>query len=237
MKTVGSSHVGMVRKENQDSFWYSPAEERSCFAVVCDGMGGANGGSCASNIAKETARLNWLERKNIKPKALFKKIVQESNQNVYAASEEDPDLAGMGTTMVFVWVENEHLYFANIGDSRGYHISNGKITQMTKDHSAVQQLVDSGHITPRQAKNHPNKNIITRAIGIEEEVSFDFFQADASQGDIIVLCSDGLSNLVDENEIQFEAFGGDFNDLPQRLIELANSRGGNDNITVVAIQI
>lgn len=237
MKAVGSSHMGLVRKENQDAFWFSPNEEGNCFAVVCDGMGGANGGSCASNIAKETAYLNWLERGNAKPKALFEKIVTESNQNVYAASELYPKLAGMGTTMVLAWAENTQLYFANIGDSRGYHISKGNITQVTKDHSAVQQLVDSGHLTLRQAKNHPNKNIITRAIGIEEEVTFDFFQVDASPGDIIILCSDGLSNLVDENEIQFEAFGGDFNSLPLRLIDLANSRGGNDNITVVAIQI
>ncbi len=237
VKTVGSSHIGMVRAENQDAFWYSEPVGNQCFAVVCDGMGGANGGSCASSIAKNTALENWNNRGNKKPHALFEKIITESNKNIYDEAEEDQDLAGMGTTMVFVWVEGTRLYFGNVGDSRGYHITNGSISQITKDHSAVQQLVDSGHITPRQAKLHPNKNIITRAIGIEEEVEFDFFQVDASPGDIVVLCSDGLSNLVDENEIQFEAFGGDFDDLPQRLIELANSRGGSDNTTVVAIQI
>ena len=116
-------------------------------------------------------------------------------------------------------------------------IKNGSIKQITKDHSAVQELVDSGHITERQAKLHPNKNIITRAIGIEEEVAYDFYQVEVEVGDVLVLCSDGLSNHVDENEIQFEISGGDFEHLAKRLVGLANSRGGEDNITVVAVQI
>ncbi|MBQ4152866.1 MAG: serine/threonine-protein phosphatase, partial [Oscillospiraceae bacterium] len=139
--------------------------------------------------------------------------------------------------LVMALIYEDKVYFANVGDSRGYHIKNGSIQQITKDHSAVQELVDSGHLTERQAKKHPNKNIITRAIGVDEELQFDLYEVQAAQGDIIILCSDGLSNYLDENEIQFEAAGGDFESLPMRLINLANNRGGSDNITVAAIQI
>jgi protein phosphatase len=227
-----------VRSENQDAFWYDQPDTGVALAVVCDGMGGARGGQQASALAVQTVREQFLNLpKNYKIDAIFNKVVQTSNQNVFNAALENEELTGMGTTMVVAWLLQDKAYFANVGDSRGYHITNGGISQITKDHSAVQELVDSGHLTERQAKIHPNKNIITRAIGIEDEVEFDLFEVPVSQGDIIILCSDGLTNHVDENEIQFEASGGDFNDLAKRLIELANSRGGTDNVTVVAIQI
>lgn len=238
MKIVGNSNVGMVRSENQDAYLADRLDHDALIAVVCDGMGGARGGKQASTIAIETVRRYF----NAHPldeqiKKAFDEVIQESNRNVYHEANANPELNGMGTTMVAALAQQQHVFFANVGDSRGYHITNGSIQQITKDHSAVQELVDSGHLTERQAKIHPNKNIITRAIGVEDEVEFDFFEVTASPGDIIILCSDGLTNHVDENEIQFEASGGEFDDLPNRLIDLANSRGGADNITVVAIQI
>ncbi len=238
MKIIGNSHIGKVRKENQDAFWvYLPLPELA-IGVVCDGMGGASGGRQASTIAIEAIRSFMEEAPSFEaPEELFRRGIEACNRQVFEAASSNPALSGMGTTLVMALAQKNQVYFANVGDSRGYYITNGKIQQITKDHSAVQQLVDSGHITERQAKIHPNKNIITRAIGIEEQVCFDFFQIEAVKGDLILLCSDGLSNYVDENEIQFEASGGAFDDLPTRLIELSNSRGGADNITVIAIQI
>ncbi len=238
MRIVGASDIGMVRKENQDAFWFCQSESGVALAVVCDGMGGARGGQRASTMAIDAVR-HYLEThpKIGDVQAAFEQIFQFSNRYVYNEAYDNPELTGMGTTMVLALAKGETVYFANVGDSRGYHIKNGSISQITKDHSAVQELVDSGHLTERQAKIHPNKNIITRAIGIEDEVAFDLFETSAEEGDVIILCSDGLTNYVDENEIQFEIAGGEFEDLPKRLIDLANSRGGADNITVVAIQI
>ncbi len=238
MKVIAQSDIGMVRKENQDSFWIHQFDDHTTIAVVCDGMGGARGGQQASTMTVEAVRkifLALLQSECIE--SVFQQAIELSNQYVYRKAYDDPALSGMGTTIVIALVQNDVAYFANVGDSRGYHIKNGSINQVTKDHSAVQELVDSGHITERQAKLHPNKNIITRAIGIEEEVAFDFYQVEVEPGDVLVLCSDGLSNHVDENEIQFEIAGGEFDFLPKRLIELANSRGGDDNITVAAIRI
>lgn len=238
MQLIGKTDVGMIRKENQDAFWFHQSDSVNAIAAVCDGMGGARGGAQASSLALRAVK----EYYNDGPldddiKHVFSEIIELSNKFVYKEAFSNHELSGMGTTMVLTLVNKNDVYFANVGDSRGYHITNGSIRQVTKDHSAVQELVDSGHLTERQAKIHPNKNIITRAIGVEEEVEFDYFHLTAEPGDVIILCSDGLTNHVDENEIQFEASGGSFEDLAERLINLANSRGGSDNITVVAIQI
>lgn len=238
MKVIAQSDIGMIRKENQDAFWIHQVDKDTVIALVCDGMGGARGGQQASTMAVEAVQKIFLTLlQNEKIDVVFQQAVELSNQYVYRKAYDDPELTGMGTTMVLALVKGDTAYFANVGDSRGYHIKNGSIKQITKDHSAVQELVDSGHITERQAKLHPNKNIITRAIGIEEEVAFDFYRVEVEAGDVLVLCSDGLSNHVDENEIQFEISGGDFEHLAKRLVDLANSRGGEDNITVAAIQI
>lgn len=238
MRIIGESHIGMVRKENQDAFRIDQPDHELCFGVVCDGMGGAKGGSYASMIAVETAKeyFNVAEAKK-NPELILRNIASESNVRVYQQANENKAYQGMGTTMVAAIASKNQVELINVGDSRAYRITNGNITQITKDHSAVQELVDRGHLTERQAKIHPNKNIITRAIGIESDVEVDYYSVDAEQGDIIILCSDGLSNFVDENEIHFEVSGGLFEDLAKRLIDLANSRGGTDNITVVAIEI
>ncbi len=238
MRIIGNTDIGLVRKENQDALWVNQMSDDTAIAVVCDGMGGVSGGKQASKLALDAVREYFQEHSGCNDvKSMFESIIEKSNHAVHRVSREAPELAGMGTTMVLALVQGQRVSFANVGDSRGYHITNGGITQITKDHSAVQELVDAGHLTERQAKIHPNKNIITRAIGIEDAVQFDYFEIAVLPGDLIVLCSDGLTNHVDESEIQFEASGGEFEDLPKRLIDLANSRGGNDNITVAAIQI
>ena len=239
MKTFSKTDIGMVREVNQDYVFVTeaPIGNLPNLLVVADGMGGHRAGEYASRLAVEVLKQELVASTEVSPEAMMKNAITRANERVLEAARQDAKLSGMGTTLVAATVIDRTLYFANVGDSRGYHITNGGISQITKDHSAVQELVDSGHITERQAKIHPNKNIITRAIGIEDEVEFDLFEVPVSQGDIIILCSDGLTNHVDENEIQFEASGGDFNDLAKRLIELANSRGGTDNVTVVAIQI
>jgi len=239
MIIIYETDIGQLRKENQDAVWATLHSETCGFAVVCDGMGGANGGMQASTLSIQAIRdfikENPIPKKNIQE--YFEKIVECCNTNVYEEAIRHPEYTGMGTTLVMVLIQDNRAFFANVGDSRGYHIKNGSVLQITKDHSAVQELVDGGYLTERQAKNHPNKNIITRAIGIERHIDFDFYEIDVSTDDIIILCSDGLSNYLDDNEIHFEAFGGDFESLPKRLINLANSRGGSDNITVAAIQI
>lgn len=238
MRIIGDTHIGMVRKENQDAFIVDQFDVESCIGFVCDGMGGAKGGRNASMIAVDTVRECWdfnIAAKNGKDELL--KVAYESNRRVHEEAQNNEACRGMGTTMVAAYAHKGAVDLINVGDSRAYHITNGNITQITKDHSAVQELVDSGHLTERQAKIHPNKNIITRAIGIETEVDVDYYRINPRQGDIIILCSDGLSNFVDENEIQFEVSGGVFEDLAKRLIDLANARGGADNITAVAIEI
>ncbi len=238
MKIVGNSDIGRVRKENQDAFWFSNPTETTGVGVVCDGMGGVKGGQEASKIAVDRIS-EWFSNHSV-ASASKKKLIhfmQDCNRAVVDGAKDNSEYIGMGTTMVLAMVNEQSVTIANIGDSRGYHITNGNIQQITKDHSAVQELVDNGKITERQARIHPNKNIITRALGIESEVEVDLFDVNTTAGDVILLCSDGLTNMVDESEIQFEVSGGVFEDLPQRLIDLANSRGGTDNITVVAIQI
>lgn len=238
MKVIGNSNIGMVRKENQDAFWIHQINAETCIAVVCDGMGGVRGGQQASTLAVAAVK-EYVETHKIpdNEKKAFDKLVKESNLRVYEKACADESLSGMGTTMVLVLIKDGTAHFANVGDSRAYHITNGSIQQVTKDHSAVQELIDKGHLTERQAKIHPNKNIITRAIGIDKEITYDYFKVDIHTDDIILLCTDGLSNNMDESEIQFEASGGEFEDLSTRLIDLANSRGGTDNITVAAIHI
>ncbi len=239
MKIICHTDIGMMRNENQDAVWSTIQNDTFGLAVVCDGMGGAKGGRQASAITIDTIKklmdAQTLPINNVH--LFFEQMVEACNLQVYQAAVEQSDLNGMGTTLVVALVDENKVYFANVGDSRGYHVTNGNISQVTKDHSAVQELVDSGHLTERQAKKHPNKNIITRAIGIEETITFDYYEIETSPGDLIILCSDGLTNYLDENEIQFEAFGGDFETLPQRMIDLANNRGGSDNITVAAIQL
>ena len=240
MKIVGETHQGLVRSSNQDSFAFGDFSSESCWAVVCDGMGGANGGNIASQsavkIAAENLCLHFREEMTDNSiKNLLQTVAAQANYSVYSKAQVDDALSGMGTTIAAVVVSHKKAHIVHIGDSRVYLISGGEINQITKDHSIVQMMLDNGQITPEQAKEHPRKHIITRAIGVEETVQPDYDEVDLSPESILLLCTDGLTNFVEDDEILTLINQSGFEGVAVQLIELANQNGGGDNITVVAI--
>lgn len=242
MIIFGASNVGKVRKDNQDSYLFDTFDSDIGFAVVCDGMGGTSGGKLASSTAVNAFSSNLKDinadssREEIKDVLI--KAISCANSEIYNKSLNNVSLTGMGTTLVCSVIINDIAYFANIGDSRAYLIRQGVLKRVTHDHSAVQELVDQGFLTENQARNHPNKNIITRALGVDDHAEFDFFEENVQKDDIIVLSTDGMTNYVADLEITFEILKQhNLESVPQKLIELANSRGGTDNSTVVIIKI
>ena len=240
MNIIGLTHTGLVRTTNQDSFKKGIINEAIAYAVVCDGMGGVNGGHIASNMAtsviEKDLSLNiypLITSEMIKP--IIEDAVKNANNKIYRESIKDKELNGMGTTCVLALVMNGTAHIINVGDSRAYLIKDKKITQITKDHSIVQELIDFGQITETEAKNHPQKNIITRALGTEKEVVIDYYDF-PFEDNIILLCSDGLSNYLSEEEIlKFLSENDNLESACQNMIDAVNNRGGNDNITVVVI--
>jgi len=252
MLFYGKTDVGKRRSANQDNFTIRKYSDDVLYAVVCDGMGGANGGNIASSMAAgvfgemldrnehETPSFFGMSEEEIL--AVLKNAAVEANRTVFEKSQEDRLLSGMGTTLVGCIVSGEHAYIVNIGDSRMYLIENDTIEQVTHDHSYVQYLVDNGKITPEEAKNSKNKNLITRAVGTESAVEADLFTCHVKPGTYAVLCSDGLTNHVDPQEICDVVMGevgekGDVQAACETLIGYANSRGGLDNITVVILSL
>lgn len=242
MELWGISDIGAVRKQNQDAYYVSGAEERYPFAVVCDGMGGARAGNVASTVAVEsfadTVRegLNADERPDVE--ALLRRAVEQANELVCYRAAVDESCRGMGTTLVAAVVGPEMVRLVNVGDSRAYVISPQGIRQLTRDHSVVEDMVERGEITHEQARLHPQKNLITRALGTEAQVEVDSYTTPRQAGTFILLCSDGLSNVVTDQELLFELIhGGPAAEGCQRLLHLALSRGAPDNVTAVLIQL
>lgn len=240
MIMFGASSVGMIRTDNQDSYVLDTLDNGISYAIVCDGMGGAKGGKTASitavnELSDAMTKLSAKMSDNAIESVLLT-AVKSVNSYIYNKSKTDESLEGMGTTLVAAVFIRNKVFVLNIGDSRCYIIRDGSAVRVTTDHSAVQMLVDSGMITPSQARNHPNKNIITRALGVEQDVKCDTFVVDTQKDDRIILCTDGITNYIDDLELPFEAMKN-IETIPQRLIELANSRGGADNSTVVVINI
>lgn len=251
MLFYGKTDVGKRRAVNQDNFIIKKYSPDVLFAVVCDGMGGANGGNVASSLAAETfaARIDKHESEH---QAFFglgeediidflSDAATEANRAVYRRAFSDITLTGMGTTLVGCIISGERAYVVNVGDSRMYVISERKITQVTHDHSYVQYFIDQGKMTVEEAKKSKNKNIITRAVGIEKTVDADFFVHDMPTGSCAVLCSDGLSNLIEPEEIVDIVRSAIDSDAAEQacnnLITEANRRGGNDNITAVLLSV
>ena len=241
MISYGKSDTGKKRKANEDSFRISECDDWVC-ATVCDGMGGAHGGSVASELAvcvysntlfKEIGKAGSPLTGQIIKNAMLS-AVEEANTAVYERAMEDDSLNGMGTTLVSGFTVGDTAYVLNVGDSRLYSIKNGFITQITRDHSYVQYLQDSGQISAEEAKEHPNRNIITKAVGISKKIEADFLVADKFDG--LLLCSDGLVNYVTEDVIQdIVSDKGSVKKKVNALVSAANKNGGGDNITVVLL--
>lgn len=236
LNVYGITDQGLVRRENQDHYEFWDRED-SIFAVVCDGMGGAKGGNVASHLAVE-AYMDEMEQADMaEPVHAMNHALSVANNEVRQRSMTDPDCSGMGTTLVAAWVHGDgHAYVINVGDSRGYLIRPSGISQITRDHSLVADLVAHGKLTPEQARTHPNKNIITRALGTDRHTEGDLFELELDAGDYILLCSDGLSNTVTDQEILYEVlYGGMDSTCCRRLLEIALQRGAPDNVTAVLI--
>ena len=240
MKAYGLTDIGKIRESNQDSFAVSVDGALPVWAVVCDGMGGANGGYYASSTAVGVFSHGMdISFDGLKPKQienLLCEIVSSANDAVFKTACEQQELEGMGTTLVAALVLGDSAYIAHVGDSRAYLIEGGKITRLTVDHSVVQQLVDIGQITEEEAKVHPEKNMITRAVGVKESVETDTSSVKMRKNSAILLCTDGLSNYLDEAEM-LEIVENDMHEeAAERLISIALERGGSDNITAVIIK-
>lgn len=250
MQIFGTSDTGVVRKVNQDSFFTRVMSKSVTVGVVCDGMGGTNGGCEASAIAiREFATSlcdaitilsavdGVLEITDAKMRRTMVQGVNKANTAVYEKSKTFAELEGMGTTLVAFVLSGDKLYCINVGDSRLYTVSQESVCQITKDHSYVQYLVDTGAITPEEALTHPRKNIITRAVGTHEDVDPDFFVLEGDQiGTYVLICSDGLTNFVSDEEIQRVLMNtADIEQACNTLVGMANANGGGDNITVVIL--
>lgn len=234
---------GCVRPQNQDAYKIEALDNNSLLCVVCDGMGGAKSGNIASILAADvfaqSIASSWkpgLGQEAVD--ALLRSAVKLANFTVYDQALEFADFAGMGTTLVAVLVQGKAATVVNVGDSRLYHIAPDRIRQVTRDHSLVQMMVDRGELSAQDAKSYPGKNMITRAVGTETAVQCDLFHLQLDRGDSLLLCTDGLSNLVDEQEILFEiVYEEDGQRCCQRLLEIALNRGAPDNVTCVLMQV
>lgn len=240
MKVYSKTDIGLVRHSNQDAVSTVVLEDGSVFAVVCDGMGGANAGNIASETASKTisdyvkSSYNF-NMDSIDIEKMLKNAIVSANMEIYDMSLKDNELKGMGTTVVSAFVKNSQAVIAHVGDSRAY-IAGNELKQVTKDHSVVQSLIESGKLTPEAAKVHPRKNVITRALGTEENVVVDTNEFSLDNTDVLLLCTDGLSGYVRESEI-LKVLKKETENSPERLIELAKKSGGGDNITVVTIEV
>ena len=243
MQCWGLTDPGCVRKQNQDAFQIERLDRETMLCVVCDGMGGAKSGNIASSLAIEVFtqefRRSWNPRMNqSQTDQILREAVRLANFTVFDQSNQFEDFEGMGTTLVAAFIRKDTVTVINVGDSRAYGLGRRGIVQLTRDHSLVQMMVDRGDLTPELAKNYPGKNFITRAVGTESTVESDIFHWDADPGCGVLLCSDGLSNLLDDQEILFEVIHGvNKRRCCQRLLEIAKTRGAPDNVTTILVLI
>ncbi len=243
MKYFGNTHIGNVRTENQDNFQILEFGDAVCL-TVCDGMGGVKGGRVASTLALKgyneyiSANISKIVFNQDKYEDLIDVIVnavENAHREIENKVKEAPEYEGMGTTLVSAFVKDGEAFVVNVGDSRCYRLLNGVFTKITKDHSYVQQLVDAGAITEDEAEEHPRKNCITRAVGVSYDYTPDIFYVPSF--DMIMLCSDGLTNMVDKNEIKDILNDTETpEDAVNILIDRARENGGYDNITVALIK-
>ncbi|MBR5617076.1 MAG: Stp1/IreP family PP2C-type Ser/Thr phosphatase [Oscillospiraceae bacterium] len=243
MQSWGLTDQGCVRKQNQDAFHIEKLDRNSLLCVVCDGMGGAKSGNIASTLAVdvfvEEVRRTWTPSiTQYKLEQMLRGAVKLANFTVYDQSQQFEEFDGMGTTLVAALIHGHRVTVVNVGDSRAYKVDSDGIRQITRDHSLVQVMVDRGELAPELARTYPGKNFITRAIGTETMVECDLYHLEVRKGDYLLLCSDGLSNTMDEQEMLFEIVHGvKKQHCCQRLLNIAKNRGAPDNVTSILIMI
>jgi len=243
MQSWGLTDPGCVRKQNQDAYRIEQLDHNTLLCVVCDGMGGAKSGNVASTLAvdvfAEEIASSWtpgMSSERIDQMLLG--AVKLANFTVYDQAAQFEEFSGMGTTLVAALIQDDMATLVNVGDSRAYGINRSGIRLLTKDHSLVQLMVDRGDLTPEVAKSYPGKNLITRAVGTEPAVLCDLYHREVNKGDYLLLCSDGLSNVMDDQEILFEVVHGVNKDrCCQRLLSIAKNRGAPDNVTSILVLI
>ena len=239
LKTFSVTNIGRKRKMNQDYVYSSeqPIGRLPNLFLVADGMGGHNAGEYASKVTVETIVECIADSPETDAVRIFDTAIQSANARIRKLASVSPLLAGMGTTVVAAACEENRLYIANVGDSRLYVAGRQGIRQITRDHSWVEEMVLRGGIGREEARNHPDKNIITRAIGAEDTVRADFFTVGLEEGDTVLMCTDGLTNMLEDEEIRMIMNGArDIVERAQALVEAANENGGKDNISVILIE-
>ena len=234
---------GCTRPQNQDAYQLEQLDKNTLLCTVCDGMGGARSGNVASSLAVDVftqeVKRSWkpdMDQEEIDQ--MLQSAVKLANFTVYDQAQQFEEFAGMGTTLVSLFIRGKKVTIVNVGDSRAYHVNKNGIQQVTEDHSLVQMMIKKGELPPEQAKTYPGKNLITRAIGTEAVVMCDIFHGKAEKGDCLLLCSDGLSNMIDDQEMLFEvAYGEEKQQCCERLLDIAKKRGAPDNVTSILVQI
>lgn len=240
MRGFAKTDVGKAREMNQDYYYIAGEESKLQLYILADGMGGYNGGEIASKLAIESAKKyieNNFEQVQHEKEAILKLIkdsMEYSNMVVYEKSKLQEELQGMGTTLDICLIYNNKVYIGHVGDSRIYRIRGEVIRKLTKDHSYVQQLVEDGKITREEANHHPKKNMLTKALGCTSYVEPDIRARNIEKQDILLMCSDGLTNMVEE-EMIYKQVKENPQTAPEKLVNLANEAGGYDNITVITI--
>ena len=249
LEIVSSTDPGMVRSHNEDSV---ASDAANGLAVLADGMGGYNAGEVASGMAT-TVIITEMQQvlANLQPSHIDEKTNQEiasklvreqvlkANTSIYQAAQSQPQYAGMGTTLIVCLFFDNRVLVAHIGDSRVYMIRDGEFKQVTRDHSLLQEQIDSGLITPEQAKHAAHKNLVTRALGIDPSVEPEIHEYPVKPGDIYLLCSDGLCDMVEDEDIgmTLQALGGNLELCAQQLVQMANDNGGRDNVSVILVRV
>lgn len=229
MRCYAMTHPGLVRACNEDCCFIPQAGE--CFAAVCDGMGGHNAGEVASAMALDELRraLDGAQPGH----EMLRGAIRRANSEVYDAAQHDDALSGMGTTLTVIWWDDERILMGHVGDSRLYRFDGERLTQLSRDHTYVQELADMGEITPAQARVHPRRNLITRSIGTQSTVEIDVAGFEREAGTAYLLCSDGLTNMLEDDEIRGILSRGEPEQQLNELLARSLERGGDDNITAV----
>lgn len=236
------SDIGKVRSSNQDSYKYGEFEDGTVWVVVCDGMGGVSGGKVASEMCVDTVSKHILKgyrhgMSSSSAKNLLESAVSTSNIEIFDTAKEDSSLSGMGTTVIASLVFENFAVISHAGDSRAYILKDGEINQITKDHSVVQYLIDMGKISKEEAKTHPDRNVITRAVGVDSEIRTETDITDFEPGNMLLFCTDGLTGCVSDDEIfNISKECADCNSVSKSLVNTANEHGGKDNITVMCVK-